>query len=47
MPQLLPFYFVSQFISVLIVLVALTVIISKYFLPFFTSVNLSRSYLSR
>jgi len=47
MPQLLPFYFVSQFVVVLLVLAALTVLISKYFIPYFTSLSLVRSYLSR
>jgi F-type H+-transporting ATPase subunit 8 len=47
MPQLIPFFFVNQFIMPFITLFALIYIFSKYILPLFTFQQVIRMYITK
>nr|QKQ12906.1 Atp8 [Sparassis crispa] len=47
MPQLIPFYFLNQLSFSFLVLLTLTYIISKYFLPLFTFQQVIRMYITK
>jgi F-type H+-transporting ATPase subunit 8 len=45
MPQLVPFYFINQVTFAFILLVAIIYLFSKYILPIFVRIFLSRGYI--
>ena len=47
MPQLMPFYFVSQLSYVFLALTFLTYVYSIYFMPNFTQLNVTRMYFTK
>ncbi len=47
MPQLLPFYFVNQLTFALLVLITMIYVFSKYILPMFTELFLTRMYITK
>ena len=47
MPQLVPFYFVNQLSFTLFCLFVLNYVFSRYILPAFLEVNLSRLYITK
>nr|YP_009827974.1 Atp8 [Antarctomyces pellizariae]QIZ74888.1 Atp8 [Antarctomyces pellizariae] len=47
MPQLVPFYFINQVTFAFILLVAMIYILSKYILPRFVRLFLSRVFISK
>ena len=47
MPQLLPFYFVNQLTFAFFVLIAMIYVFSKYVLPMFTELFLTRMYITK
>lgn len=47
MPQLIPFFFTSQFFFALFTLVSLIYIFSKYILPLFTFQQVIRLYITK
>nr|AUN28272.1 ATP synthase F0 subunit 8 [Malassezia yamatoensis]WBU10879.1 ATP synthase F0 subunit 8 [Malassezia psittaci] len=47
MPQLIPFYFVNQLSFTLFSLFVLIYLFSRYILPAFLEVNLSRLYITK
>ena len=47
MPQLLPFYFVNQYLFAFGALLALVYVTSKYLLPMFTEVSVTRVYITK
>jgi F-type H+-transporting ATPase subunit 8 len=47
MPQLLPFYFVNQLTFAFLVLLTLIYVFSKYILPMFTELFLTRMYITK
>nr|AUN28125.1 ATP synthase F0 subunit 8 [Malassezia obtusa] len=47
MPQLIPFYFINQLSFTLFALFVLIYVFSRYILPAFLEVNLSRLYITK
>lgn len=47
MPQLLPFYFVNQFSFAFLTLLVIIYIFSKYILPIFTFMQVTRMYITK
>ena len=47
MPQLLPFYFINQLSFSFLTLLALIYVFSKYILPYFTSQQIIRMFISK
>jgi len=47
MPQLLPFYFVNQYVFALLALFAVVYVFSKYILPFFVQLQVSRVFITK
>jgi len=47
MPQLLPFYFVNQLTFAFLVLITMIYVFSKYILPMFTELFLTRMYITK
>lgn len=47
MPQLLPFYFVNQFVFALFGLFTITYVMSVYILPYFVSLFVTRVYITK
>lgn len=47
MPQLLPFYFVNQFSFTLLGLFAILYVMSRYILPAFVEVFVTRMYINK
>jgi len=47
MPQLLPFFFVNQFLFAFAALLALVYVTSKYLLPMFTELSVARIYITK
>nr|YP_010217528.1 ATP synthase F0 subunit 8 [Malassezia furfur]AUN27912.1 ATP synthase F0 subunit 8 [Malassezia furfur]AUN27936.1 ATP synthase F0 subunit 8 [Malassezia furfur]AUN27961.1 ATP synthase F0 subunit 8 [Malassezia furfur]AUN27983.1 ATP synthase F0 subunit 8 [Malassezia furfur]AUN28007.1 ATP synthase F0 subunit 8 [Malassezia furfur] len=47
MPQLIPFYFINQLSFTLFALFLLVFLFSRYILPAFLEVNLSRLYITK
>jgi len=47
MPQLVPFYFINQVTFAFIILIVMIYIFSKYILPRFVRLFLSRVYISK
>jgi hypothetical protein len=45
MPQLLPFYFVNQFVFALFALFTITYVMSVYVLPYFVNLFVTRVYI--
>ena len=47
MPQLLPYYFLNQLSFTIFILIALIFVFSKYILPNFVFLFVSRSYITK
>jgi len=47
MPQLIPFFFVNQVVYTLVILTFLTVIFTKYILPTFVRLFITRVYIKK
>jgi hypothetical protein len=47
MPQLLPFFFVNQFVFAFGALLVLVYVTSKYFLPLLTETSVTRMYITK
>lgn len=47
MPQLLPFYFVNQFVFALTALFTITYIMSVYVMPYFVALFVTRVYITK
>ena len=47
MPQLLPFFFVNQFVFTFVALLVIVYVTSKYFLPMFTEISVTRMYITK
>jgi len=47
MPQLVPFYFVNQVVFALVILTVILYVSSKYTLPLFVRLFLSRVFISK
>lgn len=47
MPQLIPFYFVNQWTFTFVALVTMVYVFSKYILPMFTELFLTRMYITK
>jgi len=47
MPQLLPFYFVNQFVFAVAALFTITYIMSVYILPYFVNLFVTRVYITK
>ena len=47
MPQLIPFYFLNQLSFLLLTLIALIYIFSKYILPSYTLQQVIRNYITK
>lgn len=47
MPQLLPYYFVNQYVFALFALFTITYVMSVYVLPYFTALFVSRVYITK
>nr|WBU10752.1 ATP synthase F0 subunit 8 [Malassezia caprae]WBU10848.1 ATP synthase F0 subunit 8 [Malassezia nana] len=47
MPQLVPFYFVNQFSFLVFGLFVLVFVFSRYILPAFLELNVSRVYITK
>lgn len=47
MPQLLPFYFVNQLTFAFVVLFTMIYLFSKYVLPMFTELFVTRMYITK
>lgn len=46
MPQLIPYFFVNQLSFTLLVLLSLIFVFSKYILPYFVYLSLTRFYIT-
>jgi F-type H+-transporting ATPase subunit 8 len=46
MPQLIPYFFVNQLSFTLLVLLSLIFVFSKYILPYFVYLSLTRIYIT-
>lgn len=47
MPQLLPFYFVNQFVFALAALFTITYVMSRYVMPYFVALFVTRVYITK
>ncbi len=47
MPQLLPFYFVNQFVFAVFALFTITYVMSVYVLPYFVQLFVTRVYITK
>lgn len=47
MPQLLPFYFVNQFVFAMVALFTITYVMSVYVLPYFVHLYVTRVYITK
>jgi F-type H+-transporting ATPase subunit 8 len=47
MPQLLPFYFVNQYVFAMVALFTITYVMSVYVLPYFVHLFVTRVYITK
>nr|NP_150116.1 ATP synthase F0 subunit 8 [Schizophyllum commune]AAK83400.1 ATP synthase F0 subunit 8 [Schizophyllum commune] len=47
MPQLIPFYFLNQIVFTFVTLFLVVYLLSKYFLPLFTYLQVIRNYITK